>query len=141
MISERSFTIQGVVAGNPEVKATKDGRQFGTFFIKVNSFRDGKPEQAFFECECWNQSFEKQFPKAHRGQEVKVNGYITSEQYTDKNNHVRLSYKLRATSVQVDSMSQAAADVVPTKPTPQPAWEEPQTQTSIPDITEDDLPF
>lgn len=79
--------LQGRLTDHPELKHTKSNRAVVDFSIAVEESRtaDGERKVNYFKCEAWNSIAEFICKYFEKGQQILVDGRLSTNNYTDKN--------------------------------------------------------
>ena len=83
--------LQGRLTDHPELKHTNSGKAVTSFSIAVEDNRtvNGERKTNFFKCEAWGASAEFICKYFEKGQQIIIDGRLTSNTYTDKNENKR----------------------------------------------------
>lgn len=80
--------LQGRLTDYPELKHTKSNKAVVDFFLAVEENRavNGERNSNFFRCEAWGSTAEFICKYFEKGQQIIVDGRLSSNTYTDKDN-------------------------------------------------------
>lgn len=118
--------LQGRLTEVPELKHTPSGKAVTSFSIAVedNVAVNGERKTNFFKIEAWGAAAEFVCKYFEKGQQIIVDGRLTTNTYTDKNNVKRKDTYIVATGVNFCGAKSNEA-----------------IQNDIENIADDDLPF
>lgn len=93
--------LQGRLTAYPELKHTKSGKAVTDFSVAVEDNRKSGDERTvnFFKIQAWGASAEFICKYFEKGQQIIVDGRLTTSSYTDKNDIKRKDVYIVADSV------------------------------------------
>lgn len=103
--------LQGRLTDNPELKHTKNEKAVTSFSIAVEDNRKTGDERIvnFFRIEAWGASAEFICKYFEKGQQIIVDGRLTTKSYTDKNDIKRKDVYIVADTVNFCGAKSTAA--------------------------------
>lgn len=93
--------LQGRLTDYPELKHTKSGKAVTDFSVAVEDNRKSGDERTvnFFKIQAWGASAEFICKYFEKGQQIIVDGRLTTNTYTDKNGNTRKDVYIVADSI------------------------------------------
>jgi single-strand DNA-binding protein len=124
-----------------ELHYTTSGTPVGKFCIAFDRCyqKDGEWQQetSFLDVVVWSKKAEKCSQELHKGSPVMVEGYIQTRIYTDKENQNRKVVEIVANRVHL--LEKSPINMPDTQQSNEAGYK--PSSPSVPDITDDDVPF
>ena len=132
-----SVTMIGRLCNEPELRRTQNGTACCAFTLAVKRPKV-KDITDFHNCVVWQQGAEYLSQYGHKGDLVGVTGYLTSREWTDKDDNKRKSVEVTCDSVELIS-SKRSENTTQAAPQAQPSYTQQSFQPI--DIPDAQLPF
>lgn len=136
--------LMGRLTRDPEVRYSND-MAIARFSIAVDRRfkREGQPEADFFNCTAFGKLGEFVEKYLHKGIKIALDGEIQNDNYTDKNGNKQYSVRIIANSIEFaeSKNAQGSAPAGGNAPAATPTADAGDGFMSIPDGTDDELPF
>ena len=128
--------IIGNLTNEPELKATKSGKDVCTFNVAVNRYGSDTPD--FFRVSAWDKLATSCKNYLHKGRKVFVSGVVSARAYTTQNGEAKASLELSAREVEFLSPKDGSASERPQEASESTHASAPAGMTPV---ETDDLPF
>ena len=134
-----NIILQGRLVRDVELKATQTGKAVATFTIAVQ--RDYGSEADFLSIVAWEKTADFVSQYFHKGQEIIVQGSLSTRKYKDKDGNDRTATEVNAQKVFFCGKKEEtnAEPREETKPMPQAYAQGNNNDFTV--ATDDDLPF
>ena len=133
-----SINITGRLCADPELRRTQSGTACCSFTLAVKRPKV-KDVTDFHNFVVWQQGAEYLCQYAHKGDLVGVTGYLTTREWTDKDDNKRKSTEVTCDSVELVSSKKNDSNTQTQKPHAQPSYAQQSFQPI--DIPDAELPF
>jgi len=88
------FVLQGRMVRDVELRYTSNGTPVASFTVAWSEKYKDTERQLFMPCTVWRSAAENASRYYHKGQELVVEGYLTSRKWQDKDGHNRETIEL-----------------------------------------------
>ena len=133
-----SVTMIGRLCADPELRRTQTGTACCSFTLAVKRPKV-KDTTDFHNFVVWQQGAEYLSQYGHKGDLVGVTGYLTSREWTDKDDNKRKSVEVTCDSVELISSKRSESNTTQAAPQAQPSYTQQSFQPI--DIPDAQLPF
>jgi len=138
-----SWTGIGNLTDDPEMRYTEGGSAVTSFSIAINNGKDKEGNDrppTYIDVQAWEKLAENCAEYLRKGKKVAVQGPITVDKYTDRDDIKRVKFRIRAMNVEFLSPRENRDDEEPRRrPTSERAQSQPRRAAPRDDL--DDLPF